>query len=53
MGGFKDGGYFMGIRYDDWPQDPHTIQWFSYDVKYVHQLQNLYFALTGTELEIK
>jgi len=21
--------------------------------KYVHQLQNLYFALTGTELEIK
>lgn len=22
-------------------------------VKYVHQLQNLYFALTGTELEIK
>lgn len=23
------------------------------DVKYVHQLQNLYFALTGTELEIK
>jgi hypothetical protein len=23
------------------------------DVKYVHQLQNLYFALTGEELEIK
>lgn len=23
------------------------------DVRYVHQLQNLYFALTGTELEIK
>ena len=23
------------------------------DVEYVHQLQNLYFALTGTELEIK
>jgi hypothetical protein len=22
-------------------------------IKYVHQLQNLYFALTGTELEIK
>lgn len=25
----------------------------SYEVKYVHRLQNLYFALTGTELEIK
>jgi hypothetical protein len=23
------------------------------NVKYVHQLQNLYFALTGEELEIK
>jgi hypothetical protein len=25
----------------------------AYFIKYVHQLQNLYFALTGTELEIK
>jgi hypothetical protein len=24
-----------------------------YELKYVHQLQNLYFALTGEELEIK
>ncbi|HEU4901191.1 MAG TPA: hypothetical protein VFT06_00325 [Flavisolibacter sp.] len=23
------------------------------DIEYIHQLQNLYFALTGTELEIK
>jgi len=23
------------------------------EIKYVHQLQNLYFALTGTELELK
>jgi len=23
------------------------------EIKYVHQLQNLYYALTGTELEIK
>jgi hypothetical protein len=51
--GFKDGGYFMGIRYDDWEQDPVTIQKFTYDVKYVHQLQNLYFALTSQELTIK
>lgn len=26
---------------------------YSLEVKYVHQLQNLYFALTGTELTIK
>lgn len=25
----------------------------AFNVKFVHQLQNLYFALTGTELEIK
>ncbi len=26
---------------------------FELDIKYIHQLQNLYFALTGEELEIK
>jgi hypothetical protein len=30
----------------------YTTQPKSVDYKYVHQLQNLYFALTGTELEI-
>lgn len=29
------------------------IRTFLCDIKYVHQLQNLYFALTGEELEIK
>lgn len=29
----------------DWPSDM--------ELKYIHQLQNLYFALTGKELEIK
>ena len=29
-------------------------QWcFDYEIKYVHQLQNLYFALTGKELKLK
>lgn len=27
--------------------------WMLVPIKYVHQLQNLYFSLTGTELEIK
>ncbi len=34
----------------------HTTTWMGYNikhVKYVHQLQNLYFALTGEELTIK
>lgn len=31
----------------------HTITNFATDMLYVHQLQNLYFALTGKELTIK
>ena len=35
---------------------PEKTQWMSYTMshcKYLHQLQNLYFTLTGQELEIK
>ncbi|WP_185246654.1 hypothetical protein [Chryseobacterium bernardetii] len=39
----EDGYYFM----------PHAILKWGVDLKYVHQLQNLYFALTGEELKIK
>lgn len=40
----KDGGFhFM----------PHATLMWGVDLKYVHQLQNLYFALTGSELTIK
>ena len=28
------------------------VGWFNSNIQYVHQLQNLYFALTGTEIEI-
>jgi hypothetical protein len=43
---FSDGSFVHnGQAYDDW----HDIG----NVKYVHQLQNLYFALTGEELQIK
>lgn len=38
-----DGEWFFGLEH----QDFHT------KIKYIHQLQNLYFALTGEELEIK
>ena len=32
---------------------PHLTQFFAHHTKYVHQLQNLYFTLTGEELTIK
>lgn len=31
----------------------NTMDGVAYEIKYVHQLQNLYFAITGTELELK
>lgn len=36
-------------------KDPgeYTLAFYETIIKHVHQLQNLYFALTGTELEIK
>jgi len=49
IGGFElhdcedDDGQLQGVFLYD----------FRLEVKYVHQLQNLYFALTGKELEIK
>lgn len=32
---------------------PHLTQYIGHKTKHVHQLQNLYFALTGEELTIK
>lgn len=32
---------------------PHLTQFIGHGTKYVHQLQNIYFALTGEELKIK
>ncbi len=40
---FVDGVYKFGLEYQD----------FCTELKNVHQLQNIYFALTGEELEIK
>jgi len=31
----------------------HWVGWSQYPIRYVHQLQNLYYALTGEELTIK
>jgi hypothetical protein len=42
-------GYFLG---EYMPAEDHFIARFQ-SIKYVHQLQNLFFALTGKELELK
>lgn len=36
--------FFVGIK------NSKSINYFVWDIKYLHQLQNLYFALTGQEL---
>jgi hypothetical protein len=54
--GHTDGNWVLTPGHDDgnWrisygKRRADIIVW---DVKYVHQLQNLYFALTGTELKL-
>jgi hypothetical protein len=48
----KHTSYFFGIEYTDspFPEDTDKTYNFSYDLKYVHQLQNLFFAITHQEL---
>jgi len=66
---FNDLSLYIGlwrIIYGTWPNGEKNFQLqadggydergemdLSTTTKYVHQLQNLYFALTGTELEVK
>lgn len=60
--GYADSVYFL--RWNEISKDIHAISVchpnidnsqtaFAWHIKHVHQLQNLYFALTGKELEIK
>lgn len=41
------------FRVDGGESAPYLTQFFAHHTKYVHQLQNLVFALTGEELTIK
>jgi hypothetical protein len=53
---FKDAGdfgHYYSLDNFDLNQDYQPIDFDCIEIKYVHQLQNLYFALTGKELEIK
>lgn len=43
---FSDNKLHFGI------QGVSNVEWVEYTLKYVHQLQNLYFTLTGEELHV-
>jgi hypothetical protein len=47
--------YGMYVEYTDSPieSDENKLYPVSFGIKYVHELQNLHFALTGEELELK
>jgi hypothetical protein len=49
----EEPSHFFGIEYTDSPdpKDDGHVHHFAFEIKWVHQLQNLYFALTGEELE--
>ncbi len=42
-----------GVRIDMTKSKFPTLQYWVTELKYVHQLQNIYFALTGEELKVK
>jgi hypothetical protein len=48
----EDSSHFFGIEYTDTVEELMDRSFnFSYELRYVHQLQNLIFALTGEELQ--
>ena len=51
---FEKNGYYFDLEdttfYNDWPSNASTL---NKNVQYLHQIQNLYFALTGEELITK
>ena len=53
----KSNGYVLGdFRVIIWPSGIITVEFKGIEIcimEYIHQLQNLYFALKGEELEIK
>lgn len=50
--GAKDDDDFLGWNYDSSGNSEEEWAKSRIDIKYIHQLQNLYFALTGEELTL-
>lgn len=51
---YDNSKYFVGIEYTDSPvdEDIDRVYNFKYNVRYIHQLQNLCYDLVGEELKI-
>ena len=49
----KDWGFYIEYIDSPDPKDNKTKYFVSCGIKYVHQLQNLYFALTGEEFKLR
>jgi hypothetical protein len=49
----KNWAFYIEYTDSPHPKDENQKYPVSFDIRYVNQLQNLYFALTGEELEIK
>lgn len=49
----EDWGFYHSYTDAPDPKEDNRFDFISCGIKYVHQLQNLYFALTGEELDIK
>lgn len=43
----------MNFKFSIWSDFTYNSSEFPVELKYAHQLQNLYFALTGTHLKLK
>lgn len=48
-----DYGFYVVFTDSPDPKDQNTMYPVSFGLKYIHQLQNIYFALTEEELKIK
>lgn len=49
---YRKGDFYLPIKFNDYT----VLKWKVFEiapVKYIHQLQNLFFAITGEELTIK
>jgi hypothetical protein len=50
---FESGNSFIFIEYGDYYEGKDNDCIYKLDVKYLHQLQNTYYCLTGKELEVE
>lgn len=50
---FENGDVYLDSDYKSTPTYTFELNGLETKIKYIHEIQNLFFALTGTELELK